>query len=106
MFAGGLFNTTLQGSGFVAALSEGPPVLLSTGTEPTFTDSQATIAWPAGLQTELRTDVSAKTFLGRGSGESLQLGFSGSGWVLVQPSEGPGPAADGRSGSGTSISIG
>jgi uncharacterized protein (AIM24 family) len=26
--------------------------------------------------------------IGLGSGESFQLGFAGSGWVLVQPSEG------------------
>jgi uncharacterized protein (AIM24 family) len=30
-----------------------------------------------------------------GSGESFQLAFSGEGWVLVQPSEGPVVAAAG-----------
>jgi uncharacterized protein (AIM24 family) len=34
------------------------------------------------------TNVSAKNLIGRGSGESLQVAFSGQGWVLVQPSEG------------------
>jgi uncharacterized protein (AIM24 family) len=29
-----------------------------------------------------------KNLIGRGSGESLQVAFSGQGWVLVQPSEG------------------
>jgi uncharacterized protein (AIM24 family) len=29
-----------------------------------------------------------KSLIGMGSGESFQLGFSGQGWVLVQPSEG------------------
>jgi uncharacterized protein (AIM24 family) len=40
------------------------------------------------VSTSLRADVQAKTLIGLGSGESFQLGFSGSGWVLVQPSEG------------------
>ena len=30
----------------------------------------------------------AKALIGRGSGESLQMAFSGQGWLLVQPSEG------------------
>ena len=29
-----------------------------------------------------------KNLIGRGSGESVQMSFSGQGWVLVQPSEG------------------
>jgi hypothetical protein len=29
-----------------------------------------------------------KTLIGRGSGESVQLAFGGSGWLLIQPSEG------------------
>jgi uncharacterized protein (AIM24 family) len=32
--------------------------------------------------------MSMKTLIGRGSGESVQLAFGGSGWVLIQPSEG------------------
>src|SRR4051794_16804767 len=35
MMGGGLFNTTLKGSGWVAILSDGPPVLLDTGESPT-----------------------------------------------------------------------
>ena len=51
-------------------------------------DPQAAIAWSGGVKTSLKTDVQAKTLIGLGSGESFQLGFSGQGWVLVQPSEG------------------
>jgi hypothetical protein len=29
-----------------------------------------------------------KTLIGRGSGETIQVAFEGTGWVLVQPSEG------------------
>jgi len=86
--AGGLYNMAMAGSGWVALLSDGPPVLLDTGGAPTFCDPAAAITWSSGVQTQIKTDVSMKTLIGRGSGESLQLGFSGAGWVLVQPSEG------------------
>jgi len=86
--AGGLFNMALSGSGFVAVLTDGPPVLLDVGSAPTFADAQAAVAWSAGVITSLKADVSVKTLIGRGSGETFQVGFSGQGWVLVQPSEG------------------
>jgi uncharacterized protein (AIM24 family) len=41
-----------------------------------------------------------KNLTGRGSGETVQMAFSGSGWVLVQPSEGRVEAAGGNSGGG------
>ena len=88
MLAGGLFNVNLRGSGLVALLSDGEPVKLDVSEAPTFGDPQAAIAWSGGVSTTLRTDVQAKTLIGLGSGESFQLGFSGQGWVLVQPSEG------------------
>lgn len=86
--AGGLANMELKGTGWVALLSDGPPVLLDVGSAPTFADAQAAITWSSGVSTSLKTDVSAKALLGRSSGESLQMAFSGQGWVLVQPSEG------------------
>ena len=48
----------------------------------------------------MKADVNVKTLIGRGSGESLQIGFVGQGWVLVQPSEGRviGPAGGGGGG--------
>jgi uncharacterized protein (AIM24 family) len=88
MLGGGLFNTALTGSGWVAVLSDGPPVLLNTADAPTFADPQAAITWSSGVTTKVRTDASMKTLIGRGSGETIQIGFEGSGWVLVQPSEG------------------
>ncbi len=88
MIAGGLFNIHLRGSGLVALLSDGEPVRLDVAEAPTFADPQAAIAWSGGVTTSLKADVQAKTLIGLGSGESFQLGFSGSGWVLVQPSEG------------------
>jgi uncharacterized protein (AIM24 family) len=88
MLAGGLFNIHLSGTGLVALLSDGEPLRLDVSEAPTFADPQAAIAWSGGVTTSLKTDVQAKSLIGMGSGESLQVGFSGRGWVLVQPSEG------------------
>ena len=86
--AGGLFNTELKGTGWVALLSDGPPVLLNVAAAPTFADAQAAITWSSGVSTGIRTDFKMKNLIGRGSGESIQMSFQGQGWVLVQPSEG------------------
>jgi uncharacterized protein (AIM24 family) len=88
MMSGGLFNVTLKGTGQIAVVSDGPPVLLQTGGTPTFADPQAAIVWSNGVKSQVKTDMNFKTFTGRGSGESVQMAFSGDGWVLVQPSEG------------------
>ena len=101
MMGGGLFNTALTGSGWVAILSDGPPVLLNTGEAPTFADPNAAITWASSLQTGIKTDIKMKNFIGRGSGESVQMSFAGEGWVLVQPSEGrPVPSSGGGGGGG------
>jgi uncharacterized protein (AIM24 family) len=88
MMGGGLFNTVLHGTGWVAVLSDGPPVLLDVGQAPTFADAQAAITWSSGVTTSIKTDFKLKSLVGRGSGETLQMAFGGQGWVLVQPSEG------------------
>jgi len=78
----------LQGTGWVAILSDGPPVLLNVASAPTFADAQAAITWSSGVSTGIKTDFKMKNLIGRGSGESVQMSFQGQGWVLVQPSEG------------------
>ena len=88
MMGGGLFNMALRGTGWVAILSDGPPVLLNVASAPTFADAQAAITWSSGVTTGIKTDVNLKNLIGRGSGESIQMSFQGQGWVLVQPSEG------------------
>ncbi len=40
------------------------------------------------MQTAVRTDFKMKNLIGRSSGESIQMAFTGEGWLLVQPSEG------------------
>jgi uncharacterized protein (AIM24 family) len=69
MMSGGLFNARV------------------TPDRPIMTDPNATIAWSGNLSPEFKTDLSFKTFLGRGSGESLQMVFKGEGFVVVQPFE-------------------
>lgn len=85
---GGLYNMALKGTGWVAILSDGPPVLLNVASAPTFADAQAAITWSSGVTQSVRTDFNVKNLIGRGSGETIQLAFAGQGWVLVQPSEG------------------
>ena len=85
---GGLFNTTLRGSGWVALTTDGPPVVLNAAEAPTFADTNAVVAWSANLQTTLKTSFKAGALIGRGSGEALQVAFHGNGFVIVQPSEG------------------
>ncbi len=97
--SGGLFNMTLKGSGWVALLTDGPPILLDVGSAPTFADAQAAVTWSSGVSANLKTDFKAKNLIGKSSGETLQMAFSGQGWVLVQPSEGrPVVASGGGSG--------
>ena len=48
MMGGGLFNMALHGTGWVAILSDGPPVLLNVAAAPTFADAQAAITWSLG----------------------------------------------------------
>jgi uncharacterized protein (AIM24 family) len=86
--SGGLYNMSLTGTGWVAIVSDGPPVLLQTGDTPTFVDPNAAITWSSSVTPHVKMDANLKTLIGRGSGETIQLGFQGAGWVLVQPSEG------------------
>lgn len=85
---GGLFNTTLRGTGWVALTTDGPPVVLDAAEAPTFADTNAVVAWSADLQTQLKASFKAGALIGRGSGEALQVAFHGNGFVIVQPSEG------------------
>jgi uncharacterized protein (AIM24 family) len=88
MLTGGLFNVRLSGKGVVAITSHYEPVTLAvTPSQPVFTDPNATVAWSGSLNPEIVTDISLGTLFGRGSGESVQLKFAGSGWVVVQPYE-------------------
>ena len=86
--SGGLYNMELSGTGTVALVSDGPPVLIEIDGEDTYADPQAAITWSDGVSSAVKTDVNLKTFIGKGSGETFQISFSGRGWLLIQPSEG------------------
>lgn len=88
VLAGGLFNTTLTGTGWIAITTHGTPIALRTD-QPTFADVDAAVAWSTSLTTTVNRTVKAKALVGRGSGEAAQLAFQGQGFVIVQASEGP-----------------
>ena len=86
--SGGFFNVRLSGTGLIAITSHFEPITLRVRPgQPVRTDPIATIAWSGNLQPEFKTDVSLKSFFGRGSGESIQMEFNGEGFVVVQPFE-------------------
>lgn len=88
MMAGGLFNVKLAGQGMIAITTHYDPLTLRvTPQSPVTTDPNATVAWSGTLTPEFKTDISFKTFLGRGSGESIQMLFQGEGFVVIQPQE-------------------
>ena len=74
IMAGGLFNVKLEGTGMIAITTHYDPLTLKvTPEQPVFTDPNATVAWSGSLSPDIKTDVSLKTLVGRGSGESLQM---------------------------------
>lgn len=108
MVGGGLYNMHLEGTGYVALITDGPPLILEVGSEPTYADPQAAITWSSGVNSQIKSDVNLKTLIGKGSGETFQLAFTGQGWVMIQPSEGrvTSTAAGGSGSSGGSQSSG
>ena len=88
MMAGGLFNVSLRGTGYVAITTAGEPVALDVASAPTFADAQAVVMWTSGVSMDIRVDTGGlKSMLRGGSGELIQMAFGGQGYVLVQPSE-------------------
>lgn len=86
--AGGLFNMRLSGTGLLAITTHYDPLTLVVEPgNPVFTDPNATVAWSGSLTPDLKTDIQLKTLVGRGSGESFQMKFDGSGFVVIQPCE-------------------
>lgn len=88
MVAGGLFNIRLSGTGMVAITTHYEPLTLRVKPGvPVFSDPNATVAWSGSLEPEIITNFTVGTFLGRGSGEAIQLKFQGDGWIVLQPYE-------------------
>lgn len=88
--AGGLVGVTLTGHGALAIATHGRPLTLPvTPAQPVRTDPHATIAWSAGLEPTLATDLSWRSAVGHGGHEPFQMDFAGTGFVVVQPCENP-----------------
>jgi uncharacterized protein (AIM24 family) len=83
----GMFNVVVRGNGWVAMTAKGNPIMLDTREAPTYVDTDALVAFTDGLRVEPRRTARLGGLIGRGSGEAFQLGFSGQGFVVVQPSE-------------------
>lgn len=88
MLSGGFFNVHVEGTGGIVLATHGSPMVLEvTPGQPLCTDPQATVAWSGGLTPQIKTEFQFKSLLGRGSGESVQMQFAGTGFVIVQPYE-------------------
>lgn len=106
VLSGGLFNTTLEGTGTVAIHTVGQPVILDCSEQPTYVDVQACVGWSANLVPQVVSSMNVRSMLRGGSGEAFQYAFHGQGFVIVQPSEWSAPAGQGGSGGSGGFNLG
>lgn len=84
----GLFTTTVEGTGQVAVMSDGPAVVLRvTPATPLVVDPGAYVAHTGQVQQHFQSGATFRTLIGEGGGEGFQIRFEGDGLVYVQPSE-------------------
>ncbi|WP_330332507.1 TerD family protein [Streptomyces sp. NBC_00536] len=86
---GALFTMQFQGSGTVVVKTHGTPVVLPV-TPTTFADSNAIVAWSAGAQVVISSQVRLRRNAYPGhSGETVNLQFRGApgNFIIVQPYE-------------------
>ena len=88
MLAAGLSNVTVSGTGLVAISSFGTPFVLQVN-EPTYVDVQAALLGRPRFKLISNPSSRWVHWIGRGSGESFQMVFTGEGFVVIQPSEAP-----------------
>ncbi|MFJ3826929.1 AIM24 family protein [Streptomyces sp. NPDC090046] len=88
MTGGGLFNSLFTGTGKLAVVCDGHPIIIPvTAQAPVYVDTDAVVGWSAGLETGLHRSQSVGSMIRGGSGEAVQLKLSGEGFVIVRPSE-------------------
>ena len=88
MTGGGLFNSVFTGTGKLAVVCDGNPVIIPvTAQAPVYVDTDAVVGWSASLETGLHRSQSVGSMIRGGSGEAVQLKLSGEGFVIVRPSE-------------------
>ncbi|QLY30950.1 AIM24 family protein [Nocardia huaxiensis] len=84
----GMFTTQLSGQGSAVLLGHGGFLELQVGGQyPVVVDPQAFVAAYGNVQTELKSALSWRDAVGKGSGEAMQLHCVGQGVVYVQASE-------------------
>ncbi|WP_405178816.1 AIM24 family protein [Nocardia sp. NBC_01377] len=84
----GMFTTQLAGQGSAVLLAHGGFLELQVGgPHPIVVDPQAFVAAYGNVQTELKSALSWRDAVGKGSGEAMQLHCVGQGVVYVQASE-------------------
>ncbi|MBP2452258.1 AIM24 family protein [Mycolicibacterium lutetiense] len=84
----GMFTTQLSGQGGAVLLAHGGVIELQVGgPAPVVVDPQAFVAAYGNVSTELKSALSWRDAVGRGSGEAMQLHCVGQGVVYVQASE-------------------
>lgn len=88
MTGGGLFNSLFTGTGKLALICDGNPIIIPvTAQAPVYVDTDAVVGWSASLETGLHRSQSIGSMIRGGSGEAVQLKLSGEGFVIVRPSE-------------------
>ncbi|GHI86750.1 AIM24 family protein [Streptomyces xanthophaeus] len=88
MTGGGLFNSLFTGTGKLAVVCDGSPIIIPvTAQAPVFVDTDAVVGWSAQLETGLHRSQSVGSMIRGGSGEAVQLVLRGEGFVIVRPSE-------------------
>ncbi|OII60144.1 AIM24 family protein [Streptomyces sp. CC77] len=88
MAGGGLFNSVFTGTGRLALVCDGSPVVIPVGQhQPVYVDTDAVVGWSAHLSTSLHRSQSFGSMTRGGSGEAVQLMLQGEGFVVVRPSE-------------------
>jgi uncharacterized protein (AIM24 family) len=87
----GLFTTAVSGTGQVAILSAGGPLIgLEVSSQyPLVVDPDAFVAARGQLSQSFVTDISWASAVGEGSGEPYSLRWEGQGVVYIQPAERP-----------------
>ncbi|CAM3073168.1 AIM24 family protein [Prescottella defluvii] len=85
----GLFTTTVTGTGQVALISHGGPLvhLEVAPQHPLVVDPDAFVCARGQLTQSFVTDASWRTAVGQGNGEAFSLKWDGTGVVSIQPAE-------------------
>lgn len=85
----GLFTTVVSGTGQVALVSNGGPLIpLEVSPQyPLVVDPDAFVAAQGNVQSSFLTDVSWSSMVTGGGGEAFSLNWQGNGVVYIQPAE-------------------